>query len=87
LRHEYFEGFADCLDGIPLCKENFVFPFDDKKPYTVDQIKNEIYKDIAAFHPGVTPEYSPYDKLFAGRTIEKKMSSSAPMIPNIFKTN
>ena len=46
-----------------------------RKPYTIDEIKQEIYKDIGAFYPGVTPEYSPYDKLFTEKCLDKKGSA------------
>ncbi len=28
---------------------------------TIEEVKREIFEDIRAFHPDVTPEYSPYD--------------------------
>eukprot|EP00826_Nyctotherus_ovalis_P051104 TRINITY_DN6371_c0_g2_i3.p1 TRINITY_DN6371_c0_g2~~TRINITY_DN6371_c0_g2_i3.p1 ORF type:complete len:215 (-),score=43.29 TRINITY_DN6371_c0_g2_i3:84-728(-) len=64
LRHEYFREFADCLDELTTTKEEFTFSLDSKANLTLDDIKQEIFKETMAFHPEIRMDYSPYDTSF-----------------------
>ncbi len=56
----------------------------NREKLTIADIKGEIFEDIRAFHPDISPEYSPYDAAYK-EILKSYYKQTLPSVVGAFK--